>query len=144
MTSVHSVHFYSRQHSVQKIRATSAFFFQTNGGSDRDSRVFGEESKRRDSFEVVALSCPCVKFCLQDRASTWIPNNPCRSRCPREFLDFRPREFPKNSALSYLVPRATIPRTRGSSSRHPSDRSTFPVTANRPWNTLLWTCSLLY
>lgn len=73
--------------------------------TDRDSRVFGEESKRRDSFEVVALSCPCVKFCLQDRASTWIPNNPCRSGCPREFLDFRPREFPKNSALSSLAPR---------------------------------------
>lgn len=72
----HSVHFYSRQHSVAFKRFVQHPFFSSKQmgeaieRTDRDSRVFGEESKRRDSFEAVALSCPCVKFCLQDRANT--------------------------------------------------------------------------
>ena len=107
-----------------------------------------------------ALSCPCVKFCLQGRAdSTWIPNShregglgwdtpPRRTsrRIRLEFLDFRSPEFRQefracplsNPDRGYILtrPRFSNGQTdRRAASRCLSDRRTVhqtPIKTNFP------------
>lgn len=98
-----------------------------------DSIEFSVDAENRDSSTTrSALSCPCVKFCLQDRAR-WIPNSGCRGRMSARIPRLPPSRIPQEFRVIESRPsRFSTPRIRRSSRRSFFDRSAFPINAN-PW-----------